>query len=101
FTADEEVGYAGATCVVARSQLFQELKSGRGIIGEPTRLEVVYAHKGAIGFIVTSRGRAAHFSTGLGVNANIAVIPFLSKMRDLHDELATDPRWRNDEFHPA
>ncbi len=99
-TADEEVGYGGATSVVARSRLFQELKSGRGIIGEPTRLEVVYAHKGAIGFIVTSHGRAAHSSTGLGLNANLALIPFLDEMKKMHEELQSDPRWRNDEFQP-
>jgi acetylornithine deacetylase len=99
-TADEEVGYGGATCVAARSQLFKEIKTGRGIIGEPTKLEVVYAHKGAIGFVITSHGRAAHSSTGLGVNANLALIPFLSEMKKIHDELQTDPRWRNDEFQP-
>jgi acetylornithine deacetylase len=99
-TADEEVGYGGATQVVERSRLFQEIKTGTGIIGEPTRLEVVYAHKGAIGFIATAHGRAAHSSTGLGLNANLAVIPFLAEMKKMHDELTTDPRYRNDEFQP-
>lgn len=99
-TADEEVGYGGATSVVAKSEMFQELKSGRGIIGEPTRLEVVYAHKGVIGFVVTSHGQAAHSSTGLGRNANLAIIPFLAEMKAIHEELQTDPRWRNDEFKP-
>ena len=99
-TADEETGYVGATNVANRSRMFQEIKTGQGIIGEPTKLEVVYAHKGAIGFIVTSHGRAAHSSTGLGVNANVAMIPFLAEMKRIHDELLTDPRWRNDEFEP-
>jgi acetylornithine deacetylase len=99
-TADEEVAHVGATWVVARSQMFQELKTGLGIIGEPTRLEVVYAHKGALGFVVTSHGRSAHSSTGLGLNANLALIPFLAEMKRIHDELETDPRWRNDEFQP-
>lgn len=99
-TADEEVGYGGAIAVVARSRLFGEIKRGVGIIAEPTRLEVVHAHKGSIGFIATSHGRAAHSSTGLGVNANLAMIPFLAEMKRLHDELATDPRHRNAEFDP-
>jgi acetylornithine deacetylase len=99
-TADEEVGYGGATDVVAHSQMFNEIKTGRGIIGEPTQLEVVYAHKGALGFVVTSTGRAAHSSTGLGVNANLAMIPFLANMKDIYQELMGDPRWRNGEFHP-
>jgi acetylornithine deacetylase len=99
-TADEEVGYRGATEVVGRSEMFQEIKSARGIIGEPTRLEVVYAHKGVIGFTATARGRAAHSSTGLGLNANLAMIPFLAEMRRIHDELQTDPKHRNEEFDP-
>jgi acetylornithine deacetylase len=99
-TADEEIGYGGATSVVARSELFQEMKSGRGIIGEPTMLDVVHGHKGAIGFIATATGRAAHSSTGRGVNANLAIIPLLVELKKIHDELRTDPRWHNAEFDP-
>jgi acetylornithine deacetylase len=99
-TADEEIGYGGATSVVALSQLFHGIKTGKGIIGEPTVLEVVYAHKGAVGFHAISRGRAAHSSTGLGTNANLAIIPFLAEMKKMHDELMTDPRYRNEEFNP-
>ena len=99
-TADEEVGYGGATSVVERSQLFQEIKTGRGIIGEPTMLDVVHGHKGAIGFIGTAHGRAAHSSTGRGINANLAIIPYLVELKQFHDELRTDPRWHNPEFDP-
>jgi acetylornithine deacetylase len=99
-TADEEIGYGGATSVVARSQLFQEMKSGRGIIGEPTMLDVVHGHKGAIGFSATAHGRAAHSSTGRGVNANLAMIPFLVELKKIHDELRTDSRWHNAEYDP-
>src|SRR5690606_17102638 len=51
-TADEEIGYGGAAAVVKRSKLYREMVAGgsRGIIGEPTLLEVVYAHKGTYGF---------------------------------------------------
>lgn len=99
-TADEEIGYGGATSVVARSRLFQEIKTGKGIIGEPTVLEVVYAHKGAVGFHAIAHGRAAHSSTGLGTNANLAIIPFLAEMKKIHDVLMTDPKYRNAEFNP-
>ncbi len=46
-TADEEVGFLGAEQVQKRSRLFREMVSGqsKGIIGEPTELKVVYAHK--------------------------------------------------------
>ncbi|MGE3316848.1 MAG: M20 family metallopeptidase [Planctomycetaceae bacterium] len=101
-TADEEVGYGGAAEVAKRSQLFQEMVKGktRGIIGEPTMLEVVYAHKGTYGFKGISRGKAAHSSTREGLNANLAMIPFLVEMKKLYEETETDPRWQNNEFNP-
>lgn len=101
-TADEEVGFHGARDVVERSRLYAELVAGqaRGIIGEPTELEVVYAHKGGYGFRATARGRAAHSSTREGMNANLAMIPFLAEMKQIHDETLTDPAWLNEEFEP-
>ncbi|MGE3804209.1 MAG: M20 family metallopeptidase [Gemmataceae bacterium] len=101
-TADEEVGYGGARQVAERSQLFKEMLAGNthGIIGEPTRLQVVYAHKGTMGFRATSLGRAAHSSTRNGKNANLAMIPFLVEMKAIHDELEADPAWQNAEFDP-
>ncbi|MBI3864815.1 MAG: M20 family metallopeptidase [Planctomycetia bacterium] len=101
-TADEEIGYYGAREVAARSKFFREMVDGNshGIIGEPTCLEVVYAHKGTYGFSVISHGRAAHSSTNKGLNANLAMIPFLSEMKAIHDELERDPAWQNGEFDP-
>lgn len=101
-TADEEVGFLGAEQVQKRSRLFREMVSGqsKGIIGEPTELKVVYAHKGAYGFRATARGRAAHSSTNRGINANLAMIPFLMEMKRIHDETLTDPTWLNAEFDP-
>jgi acetylornithine deacetylase len=101
-TADEEIGYGGAKDVAGRSKLFREMVDGhsRGIIGEPTRLEVVHAHKGTYGFHAISRGRAAHSSTREGKNANLAMIPFLMEMKAIHDETESDPKWQNPEFDP-
>ena len=101
-TADEEIGYGGAAEVAARSELFQEMVAGEanGIIGEPTSLEVVHAHKGVIGFVATSRGKAAHSSTREGLNANLAMIPFLTEMKKIHDEAEADTNWYNHEFDP-
>jgi acetylornithine deacetylase len=101
-TADEEVGYGGADQVAAQSHFYQELVLGktRAIIGEPTRLQVVYAHKGTYGFYATARGKAAHSSTRHGVNANLPMIPFLVEMKTIHDETESDPQWRNEEFDP-
>ena len=66
----------------------------------PTMLEVVYAHKGTYGFIATSHGKAAHSSSREGLNANLAMIPFLSEMKRIHDETEAAPEWQNDEFDP-
>jgi len=101
-TADEEVGYGGARQVSERSQLFREMvdSESHGIIGEPTMLEVVYAHKGTCGIVAKSHGRAAHSSTREGINANLSMIPFLSVMKQIHDETENDTDWHNGEFDP-
>jgi acetylornithine deacetylase len=101
-TSDEEIGYTGAKHIAKRSELFKEMVAGDslGIIGEPTLLEVVYAHKGTYGFVATSRGRAAHSSTREGVNANLAMIPFLAEMKKIYEETESDPAWQNEEFDP-
>jgi acetylornithine deacetylase len=101
-TADEEVGYWGAKQVAEESRLFAEMveHGTRGVIGEPTKLNVVYAHKGVCGLIATSRGRAAHSSTREGKNANLAMIPYLAEMKAVYDDTERDPAWRNAEFDP-
>jgi acetylornithine deacetylase len=98
-TADEEVGYAGATVVADKSELFQEVLQSAGIICEPTRLKVVYAHKGTVAITATATGRAAHSSTSEGINANLKTIPFLWEMKKIHDELQDEANW-NREFDP-
>ncbi len=101
-TADEEIGYGGAEQVARRSKFFQEMVQGEsnGIVGEPTMLDVVHAHKGTNGFKATSHGKAAHSSSNEGVNANLAMIPFLSEMKKIHDETLEDPAWQNSAFDP-
>ena len=101
-TADEEVGFHGAKRVAEESAFYREMvaSQSRTIIGEPTELEVVYAHKGIYGFRAIAHGRAAHSSTRDGVNANVAMIPFLAEMKAIHDATLADPAWLNDEFDP-
>ncbi len=101
-TSDEEVGMIGAQHVARRSEMFQEMVSGGtcGIIGEPTELDVVHGHKGGTVIRIVSHGRAAHSSTTEGLNANLAMIPFLSEMKAIHDETISDPKWQNQEFDP-
>ena len=101
-TADEEIGMPGAKKVVAKSAIYREIVASqtRSIIGEPTCLEVVHAHKGGRAIRATSIGRAAHSSTGLGLNANIALIPFLNEIGKIQSEMETSPAWRDDRFSP-
>jgi len=100
-TADEEVGYLGASAVVEKSEMFKRYGFPQyGVVGEPTELHAVYGHKGVCRFTVTAHGYAAHSSTGEGDNANLKMIPFLSEMREIHHELTTDTQYFNSEFTP-
>ena len=102
FTSDEEVGFHGARYVADQSKTYREMvdHGTRGVIGEPTGLEVVHAHKGLCIFTVTSQGKAAHSSTRMGRNSNLAMIPFLADMKRIHDEIESDSAWQNDQFDP-
>lgn len=101
-TGDEEIGFLGAKEVVQRSSLYREVVENqpKGIVGEPTSLQIVYGHKGIVGIRVRSEGKAAHSSTRDGVNANMAMIPFLAEMKRIHDETKDDTNWNNHEFDP-
>ena len=101
-TADEEVGFHGARWVSLNSAIYKEIRDGKaaGIIGEPTMLEVVIAHKGSRGMRIVSHGEAAHSSGTAGKNANLAMIPFLSEMLAIYQETETETRWQNPLFDP-
>ena len=101
-TADEEVGFHGARCVAEESKFFREMVEGgtKGIIGEPTSLEIVHAHKGSYYLRGVARGKAAHSGTEQGINANLAMIPFLQEMKAIHDETETNSNLKNDLFDP-
>jgi succinyl-diaminopimelate desuccinylase len=62
---DEEHGQAGSRALVARG-----FEADLAIVGEPTRLQVVTAHKGSLWLKLETRGKAAHGACpGLGRNA--------------------------------
>ena len=52
---DEENAQAGSRALVAGG-----LKAGLAIVGEPTRLQVVTAHKGSLWLRLETRGKSAH-----------------------------------------
>jgi acetylornithine deacetylase len=101
-TADEEVGMRGARQVDSESLLFQEMidQDVVGIIGEPTELRVVHAHKGASPFILRAVGVSAHTSTGEGSNANYRLIPALGPLVELRKQSEQDPKYHNNDFRP-
>lgn len=101
-TSDEEHGMHGAKLVSQQSRLFDEMVAGGtvGMIGEPTELRVVNAHKGGCILLVTSRGRTAHSSTADGLNANWQLIDFLAYAKQVQQRCATDPALKNPSFDP-
>ncbi|MCA9216327.1 MAG: M20 family metallopeptidase [Planctomycetales bacterium] len=101
-TADEEIGFGGARHFVNNDDVYGELieRQPPVIIGEPTSLRVVYAHKGIHVFRATSIGKSAHSSSREGINANLAMIPFLVRMKELRDQSLAETRFQHDEFDP-
>ena len=101
-TSDEEVGMFGAKQVNSHSKFFQEMvDSGSvGIVGEPTRLNVIHAHKGGQRLAIRARGRSAHTSTNEGINANYQLIPALQELLSIREESETNPHYQNGMFDP-
>ena len=102
FTADEEIGYHGIKQVVNESKIYREMVAGQvaAIVGEPTELQVVTAHKATCLITAVARGHAAHSSTREGSNANWKLIPFLAEAKQIREETETDPRWQSELFDP-
>ncbi len=99
-TTDEETTKAGAREIVARSALAREAAPRGIIVAEPTGLRPVRGHRSHISFTATARGVQAHSSTGLGTNANWALIPFLAELRAVHATLREDPAWQDEGYDP-
>ena len=87
FSYDEEVGCLGAPAmidVIAR----EAPRPALVVVGEPTDMVAVRAHKGIASFIVTVTGREAHSSlTHLGVSANMAAIKLMAMLVLLSERL--------------
>jgi acetylornithine deacetylase len=84
--ADEEYGSLGT------SGLIQRVEVDAAIVTEPTGLEVCLAHKGYLWIEVEIAGRAAHGSKfELGIDANMKMGHFLSRLSVLERELRARP----------
>lgn len=99
-TADEETTKAGAARIAKESALARSLGLKGIVVAEPTSLIPVRGHRSHIAFAATARGLQAHSSTGKGINANWKLLPFLSAMRRVHDELRTNPALQDPDYDP-
>jgi acetylornithine deacetylase len=96
FSYDEEVGCTGVRPMVA--ELGRSLPRPRMVlVGEPTNMTVVDAHKGPMRWVVRLTGKAAHSSLPhLGVNAIAYAGRLLGELACVEAELkggARDPRF--------
>ena len=77
-SADEESGGSGINSFVDRGE-----RIDAAIVGEPTELQVVRAHKSGIVWGVTAVGEAAHSSKPeIGVNAIYQMMPVLQAIKE-------------------
>lgn len=98
FSCDEEVGCKGVRPLVAHMR--EHLKRPRAVIvGEPTSMKVVNAHKGAVTFNTEVKGHEAHSSlTHQGVNAIMVAGEVIHEINQLRREMIAsgDPTGRFD-----
>lgn len=80
---DEEYSFSGAKELVARG-----VNADSAIIGEPTELNIIYAHKGLTRFFIHTEGKSCHASMPwLGDNAIYKMGPFLEKIQAYAESL--------------
>ena len=96
---DEEVGCAGVKGLLDDLKA-QNLKPALAIIGEPTLMKIVGAHKGGAKLITTCCGRE-HHSSGpeKGANAVMMAGEFVTLLGSVWDELRADADPRFDPPH--
>lgn len=87
FSYDEEVGCRGAPYII--EDLFElGIHANACVVGEPTNMRPVVAHKGIQGFHCRVHGRAAHSSlTPQGCNAIEYAARLICFIRDLADQM--------------
>ncbi|MCB1380774.1 MAG: acetylornithine deacetylase [Alphaproteobacteria bacterium] len=88
FSYDEEIGCVGVRRLL---DLLKDapVKPRLCIVGEPTMLQAVTAHKGKLGFRVTAHGLEAHSSLApIGVNAIYMAADLIGAIRVIQREIA-------------
>jgi acetylornithine deacetylase len=88
FSYDEEVGCLGVRRLISMLKDV-EPRPRMVIIGEPTSLQAVTAHKGKLGRRVVAHGLEAHSSLApIGVNAIYMISDLIAEIRAIQDDIA-------------
>jgi acetylornithine deacetylase len=88
---DEEVGCVGVTGLLEDLKA-QGVKPALAIIGEPTLMAIVGAHKGGAKMVTTCHGREGHSSAPeRGANAVMMAGEFVAMLDSVWNELRADP----------
>jgi len=97
FSYDEEIGCVGVRRLLD-DLLKEKIKPSLAIIGEPTMMRVVGAHKAGAVIETTAKGRDGHSSDPRrGANAVMMAGEFVAALGELGAELAKD---RDENFEP-
>jgi acetylornithine deacetylase len=93
---DEEVGCVGVTRLLEDLKA-QDLKPALAIVGEPTLMKIVGAHKGGAKMVTTCCGREGHSSApDKGANAVMMAGEFMNALENVQGELRPDADARFD-----
>ncbi|MFO0992354.1 MAG: acetylornithine deacetylase [Hyphomicrobiales bacterium] len=88
FSYDEEVGCLGVRRLISMLKDV-EPRPRMVIIGEPTSMQAVTAHKGKLGRRVVAHGLEAHSSLApMGVNAIYMISDLITEIRAIQDDIA-------------
>jgi acetylornithine deacetylase len=98
-TTDEETSKQGARAIAA-SDAARSLGLRGIVVAEPTGLGPVRGHRSHIEYTAVATGVQAHSSTGQGINANWALIPFLAEMKGVFERLRHDPAFHDAAYDP-
>ena len=87
FTFDEETACQGAPLLIEELKK-RYIKNGICIVGEPTKMKIIDAHKGCYEYTTHFQGLAGHGSApDKGVNAVEYAVKFVNKLLELRETL--------------
>ena len=87
FSYDEEIGCIGVRRMLDMLKTMP-IRPRLCIVGEPTMLQVVTAHKGKLGYRVTAHGLEAHSSLApIGVNAIYMACDLIAEIRRIQEDI--------------